>query len=88
MVVSAIYAAYIAALNFAYNLLWWVVLRQQRENRPRGWRPPISMVLYYLGFPCYIVAAVVAFWSAVATLAICGVLWVVWAITAPVLSPD
>ncbi|MFL5665352.1 MAG: TMEM175 family protein [Ktedonobacteraceae bacterium] len=87
-VVSAIYAGYIGALNFTYNLLWWVVVRQQRRNHPKGWRPPTSMILSYLGFPCYLVAVGIAFWSPVVTLVICGTLWAVWTIMAPMLSAE
>ena len=87
-VASAIYAGYIGVLNFTYNLLWWVVVRQQRSAHREGWRPPTSMILSYLGFPCYVVAVGIAFWSPVATLVICGSLWVVWTIMAPMLSAE
>src|SRR5918911_3429030 len=87
-VVSAIYAGYIGVLNFTYNLLWWVVVRQQRGAHRQGWRPPTSMILSYLGFPCYVVAVGIAFWSPVATLIICGTWWVVFTIMAPMLSGE
>jgi uncharacterized membrane protein len=87
-VVAAIYAGYIGVLNFTYKLLWWVVVRQQRSAHRKGWRPPTSMILSYLGFPCYMVAVGIAFWSPVATLVICGTLWVVWTIMAPMLSAE
>ena len=87
-VVSALYAGYIGVLNFTYNLLWWLVVRQQRRNHPKGWRPPTSMILSYLGFPCYLVAVGIAFWSPVATLVICGTLWAVWTIMAPMLAAE
>src|SRR4051812_11067905 len=82
-VVSAIYAGYIGVLNFTYNLLWWVVMQPYRRHHPQGWRPPLSMILSFLGFPCYLVAVGIAFWSPVASLIICGTLWVVWTIRAP-----
>ena len=44
-VVAAIYAGYIGVLNFTYNLLWWVVVRQQRTGHRDGWRPSKSMIL-------------------------------------------
>lgn len=87
-VVAAIYAGYIGLLNFSYNLLWWVVLRQQHRAQRQGWRLPTSMLLSYLGFPCYVVAVVIAFWSPVAALVICGLLWVVWTIRPPMVSAD
>jgi uncharacterized membrane protein len=86
-VVCAIYAGYIGALNFTYNLLGWVVVRRRR-NHLQGWHPPTSMILSYLGFPCYLVAVGVAFWSPIATLVICGTLWGVWTIMAPALSVE
>jgi uncharacterized membrane protein len=87
-VASAIYAGYIGVLNFSYNLLWWVVVRHQRSAHREGWRPPTSWILSYLGFPCYVVAVGIAFWSPVATLVICGALWVVWTIVAPMLPAE
>jgi uncharacterized membrane protein len=87
-VVAAIYAGYIGVLNFTYNLLWWVVVQQQRSAHREGWRPSTSMILSYLGFPCYVVAVGIAFWSPVATLVVCGALWVVWTIMAPMLSAE
>jgi hypothetical protein len=64
------------------------VASQQRRNHPQGRRLPTSMVLSYLGFPCYLVAASIAFWSPVATLFICGTLWVVWTIKPPMPVPE
>jgi uncharacterized membrane protein len=109
-VVAAIYAGYIGLLNFSYNLLWWVVerqqpgytgmlrftynllwwrvIRRQRKIHPQGWHPPTSMILSYLGMPGYLVAVGIAFWSPAATLIICGALWVVWTIMAPMLSTE
>ncbi|HEV8192374.1 MAG TPA: DUF1211 domain-containing protein, partial [Ktedonobacterales bacterium] len=87
-VVAAMYAGYIGVLNFTYNLLWWIVVRPQRRPSLKGWRPPTSMILSYFGFPCYLVAAGLAFWSPVATLVICGTLWIVWSIMAPMLSAE
>jgi uncharacterized membrane protein len=82
-VASALYTGYIGLLNFTYNLLWWAVLRQHRRNHPHSRRLPASMILSFLGFPCYLVALRIAFWSPIATLIICGALWAVWTIRAP-----
>ena len=87
-VACAIYAGYIGLLNFTYNVLWWEVERPQRQTQRSGWRPPTSMLLSYLGFPCYLVAAGLAFWRPVVTLIICGALWVVWTIKAPMLTAE
>ena len=46
------------------------------------------MILSYLGFPCYLVAVGLAFWSPIATLVSCGTLWAVWTIKAPVPSAE
>jgi uncharacterized membrane protein len=87
-VACAIYAGYIGVLNFTYNVLWWEVVQPQRRNQRSGWRPPPSMLLSFLGFPCYVVAAGLAFWRPVVTLIICGALWLVWTIKAPMLTPE
>jgi TMEM175 potassium channel family protein len=87
-VACAIYAGYIGVLNLTYNGLWWEVERPQRLAQPAGWCPPTSMILSYLGFPCYVVAAGLAFWHPALTLVICGALWVVWTIKAPLLNAD
>lgn len=46
------------------------------------------MLLSYLGFSCYLVAVGVAVWSPIATLVICGTLWAVWTVMAPMLAPE
>ena len=87
-VACAVYAGYNGLLNLAYNALWWEVERPERQAQSGDWRPPRSMLLSYLGFPCYVVAAGLAFWRPVVTLVICGALWVVWTIKAPMLVTD
>jgi len=82
-VAAAIYAGYIGLLNMIYNVLWWIVARPQGGTHLKGWRPPTSMLLSYLGFPCYLVAVAIAFRSPAASLLICGALWVLWTIMAP-----
>jgi uncharacterized membrane protein len=82
-VAAAIYAGYIGLLNLSYNVLWWMVARPPRGSHLKRWRPPTSMLLSYLGFPCYLVAAAIAFWSPAASLLICGALWILWTIMAP-----
>lgn len=82
-VACAAYAGFFALINLAYNLLWSVVARQQRGHRWGSAHLSRSIAISRLGFPCYLVAAAAAFWLPALTLAICGALWVVWAITAP-----
>ena len=81
-------AGSIGMLKFTYNRLWRELLLRQSTNELRGWRPPTSMILTYLGFPCYVIAVGIAFWSPVATLVICGALWVVWTIEPPMPDPE
>lgn len=82
-VACAIYASYIAVLNGSYNVLWGVVVRQHHGLRSGETRLSTNMLLSWLGFPCYLAAVAIAFWSPVATLVICGTLWGVWAVRAP-----
>jgi uncharacterized membrane protein len=82
-VACAVYAGFFVLINSAYNLLWWAISRQQPRDRVRGRRFSRSMLILLLGFPCYLIATAVAFWSPMLTLLICGALWIVWAITAP-----
>jgi uncharacterized membrane protein len=77
---------YIGVLRYIYHRLRGKVVRRQHRDPRQGWRPPTSMLLSYLGFPCYVVAAAIAFWSPVATLVICSLLWVTWTIRAPMLE--
>ncbi len=82
-VTCATYAGFFVLIDSAYNLLWWVVSRQQSRDQSRGRHFSMSMLISLLGLPCYLVATVVAFWSPILTLCICGALWIVWAITIP-----
>jgi uncharacterized membrane protein len=82
-VACATYAGFFVLIDSAYNLLWWVVYRQQPEYHLRETRLPRSMIISLLGLPCYLIATVAAFWSPILSLGICGALWIVWAITAP-----
>ncbi len=82
-VACATYAGFFVLIDLAYNLLWWVVYRQQVGDRSHGRHLSGSMLISLLGFPCYLIAMVVAFWLPWLCLFICGALWVVWAITAP-----
>jgi uncharacterized membrane protein len=87
-VASALYAAYIGLLNLTYNILWWEVERPLRQAQGAAWRPPANMLLSYIGFPCYLVAAGLAFWRPGVTLLICGGLWILWTVKAPMLATD
>ncbi len=82
-VACATYAGFFVLIDSAYNLLWWVVYRQQPEDHVRETRLPRSRLISLLGLPCYLIATVAAFWSPILSLGICGALWIVWAITEP-----
>lgn len=82
-IVCAVYAGFFAVIALTYNLLWWVVVRQQPGHRSRSVRHSRSRTIALLGVPCYLVALAAAFWIPALTLIICGVLWIVWAVTAP-----
>ncbi len=81
-VACATYAGFFVLIDLAYNLLWWVVSRQQPGYRYRRNRLPVSMIISLLGFPCYLIAMLVAFWLPLLSLFICCVLWIIWAVTA------
>ena len=80
-IACATYAGFFALIDLSYNLLWWVVSRQQPGFSTRGKRIPMSMIISLLGFPSYLLAMLAAFWSPFLTLLICCALWIVWAIT-------
>ncbi len=79
----AVYSGFFVFINLSYNLLLWVVSRQQPEYRSPGSSLSKSWIVSLLGLPCYAIGAVVAFWSPYVTLGICCVLWIAWAVTAP-----
>ncbi len=82
-IACAMYAGFFVLIDGAYNVLWLVIIRQQGSERPRSRQLAFSMYASLLGVPCYIIAAVVAFWSPILTLCICAGLWIVWALTIP-----
>jgi uncharacterized membrane protein len=86
-VACAAYAGFFALIDLAYNALWWAVWRQQPALKSAGSRLSTSLIVSLLGFPCYVIAMVVAFWIPALTLLICGALWIVWVVTAPSSPP-
>ncbi len=82
-VACAVYAGFFVLINASFNLLWWVVIRQQRQAGLSTTRLNRSIRFSLLGLPCYLVATLAAFVNPYLTLAICTALWVVWALTAP-----
>lgn len=76
----AIYAGLFVVINFAYILLWWVAAHWHHLLK-EGVSPALvkhRTLQYFFGFPCYIVALVVAFWNPGVSIAICSFLWIFW----------
>jgi uncharacterized membrane protein len=79
---GALYAGLFAIINVGYNLTWEAVRREAR--RALSTVPPAAVRRitrnYRLGFPAYLLAAVVARWSPVTTTSICAMLLLLWAV--------
>jgi uncharacterized membrane protein len=76
----AVYAGIFVVINLAYNLLWWIIVHHHLLN------PAISPAQvnvqtrnFLLGFPAYLLAALLAFVNPFLTIAICSGLWIFWA---------
>ena len=82
-VACAIYAGLFMITNLAYNLLWWSASYEHRLLK-RG--VPHALVKirtrqYMFGFPSYLIAFLCAFWLPAASIGICAVLWLFWALS-------
>jgi hypothetical protein len=79
----AIYAGTFAIGNVAYNLLWRSIVHRRRLLHPHVSPRRVNRltISFLAGFPMYLAAAALAFWNAYASIAICLVMWIVWAIT-------
>ena len=77
----AIYAGLFMVINLAYNLLWWSASQQHRllKNNVSSAVVKSHTRRYILGFPSYLLALILAFWSPAASIGICSVLWLFWA---------
>lgn len=83
-IACATYAGIFVVINIAYNLLWWTASYQHRLLKPNvasSVRKKLTRN-YLLGFPPYLVAALLAFWNAYLSIGICFGLWIFWALTA------
>jgi TMEM175 potassium channel family protein len=84
----AVYSGIFVVINFAYNLLWWIITRHRLLNPTVT--PAQARVLtrnLLLGFPVYLFATLLAFWNPYVTIAICSGLWIFWAFTSFERSP-
>jgi len=80
-VACAIYAGLFMIINLAYNLLWWSAAHQYRLLKD-NLSPALIKTRsrsYLLGFPSYLLALVIAFWSPAVSMGICSILWLFWA---------
>jgi len=84
-VAVAFYAGSWLLVNISFNLLWLSASHHGGELlRPEVTEPYRRRLtrIHLTGLPCYLVAAVVALFSAYAGLGICALLWVFWMYTA------
>jgi uncharacterized membrane protein len=79
---AAIYAGGFAVGNISYNLLWWSIALQRRLLHPHVTRERVNRttINFLIGFPIYLGATVLAFWSAYASIGVCFCMWIFWAI--------
>lgn len=78
----AVYAGLFILINISYNWLWLAASKNKDCLRPGVSAHTIKYLkrIYLLGFPAYVVALVIAFFSAPLSLALCMVLWIYWAV--------
>ena len=79
---AAIYAGLFILINISYNWLWQAASRDSTCLKPGTSNEVIRFFkkAYLLGFPAYVAAFIAAFFSAAASLAICMMLWIYWAL--------
>lgn len=79
----AIYAGVFVVINVAYNVLWWVAVRQRRLLHPTVTSRQIKRVTrnQLLGLPLYLLATLLAFWNPYVSVGLCSCLWIFWAFT-------
>lgn len=82
-VVVAVYTGLFILINLSYLLLWHIAGKDKSLLRPGITDITINKIKlnYLYGLPVYIIAFAVSFWLPGVALAICGSLWVYWAIS-------
>jgi len=80
---SGVYAAVCLASNIGFNLMWWAAARDWTNFRSEATHTVIWQIRRnaLVGTGAYILAVASAFVSAFLCIAICTVLWIVWAAT-------
>jgi uncharacterized membrane protein len=78
----AVYAGLFILINVSYNWLWYAANRDKHCLKPGVGVQTIQFFrrIYLFGFPAYVIAFIVAFFSAAAALIICMMLWIYWAV--------
>lgn len=78
----AVYAGIFVVINFAYNLLWWIITRHHLLH-PAITPAQVKALSrnFLIGFPIYLIAALLAFLNPYITIAMCSGLWIFWAFT-------
>ena len=86
----AVYAGVFVVINVAYNLLWWVAVRQRRLLHPAVTPRQVKRLTrnQLLGLPAYLLATLLAFWNPYVSLGLCSCLWIFWAFTYYERSPS
>lgn len=79
---AAVYSGLFILINLSYNWLWNTATSKKQYLKQDTSPELIKAVkrIYLLGFPAYVLAFIVAFYSATLSLAICMLLWIYWAI--------
>ena len=86
----AVYSGLFLIINIAYNLLWWSAAYQHHLLK-QNVSPSLIKARtrsYLLGLPSYLIAMVLAFWSPLASIGICSVLWLFWALASYEKGPN
>lgn len=78
----AVYSGLFILINIAYNWLWYAATSKKQYLKHDVNAATIQALkrIYMLGFLPYVVAFIVAFFSATLFLAICMLLWIYWAV--------
>ncbi len=78
---TAFYCGTFLGINISYSILWFTVARHKRLLRAAIEQAHIDRIwkAYLFALPVYLIATIVALFSAFGGLAICSSLWLLWA---------